>query len=347
MSAQARLRRCAIGSDPRRNDYPARPFRRAALLIEGFRVPDLGTSKDPGLNFIAGTAAPGEGKYEILNSSNGVISAIGNYWLAGSSLDIKNKIFDADEAVSSGRVDVVPFLGGPAEVDLPGGDLDSDAFYFPNDFLVFMGGVTGTIPSDPLFRSFADRDQNHVVDYRDVFLYSLTYHQRSTRPPLELPPTATPAPPTPTRTPRPGGNPTPTPTEPPLGTGDVQVTLTWNTDADLDIYVQDPFGDTVSFFNRTVPSGGMLDFDDQGACLGTAGGGPENVFWPDNQAPEGDYLFFVNYYPGSCTDPVTNWSVRVRRTGFDEAVFNGTLLTPGETSVDFPFTFSDGTKDTE
>ena len=77
------------------------------------------------------------------------------------------------------------------------------------------------------------------------------------------------------------------------GFGDVQVTLTWNNTADLDLWVTDPDGERIYFGNRTSASGGQLDRDV------ISGYGPENIFWPPNEAPPGDYLVQVHHYSGA------------------------------------------------
>lgn len=77
------------------------------------------------------------------------------------------------------------------------------------------------------------------------------------------------------------------------GYGDIQITLTWDNTSDLDLYVTDPLGETICYYNPTSASGGWLDFDD------TNGYGPENVFWENNSAPQGDYFVELDYYSGS------------------------------------------------
>ena len=74
------------------------------------------------------------------------------------------------------------------------------------------------------------------------------------------------------------------------GYGDVQVTLTWNNGADIDLYVTDPNGDELWYQNQSVASGGQLDVDD------TDGFGPENVFWPQGEAPDGTYEVGIHHY---------------------------------------------------
>lgn len=79
------------------------------------------------------------------------------------------------------------------------------------------------------------------------------------------------------------------------GYGDVQVTLTWNNTADLDLWVTDPYGETIYYGNPYSASGGQLDVDDRD------GFGPENIYWPPGGAPQGNYTVRVDYYSGSGT----------------------------------------------
>lgn len=83
---------------------------------------------------------------------------------------------------------------------------------------------------------------------------------------------------------------------PELGTGDIQVTLRWTTTDDLDLAVTDPFGDTVAYFNTSVPSRGQLDVDANAGCGGTTTSPIENIFWPPSEAPQGDYQVEVNLF---------------------------------------------------
>jgi hypothetical protein len=83
---------------------------------------------------------------------------------------------------------------------------------------------------------------------------------------------------------------------PQLGTGDIQVTLRWATVDDLDLAVTDPSGDTATFFNPSVPSGGQLDVDANAGCGSPTQTPIENIFWPTSQAPQGNYSIAVNLY---------------------------------------------------
>lgn len=91
-----------------------------------------------------------------------------------------------------------------------------------------------------------------------------------------------------------------------LGVGDVQVTLRWQSVDDLDLAVTDPFGETVFFGNRSVPSGGRLDVDANAACTNLTPRPAENIFWLDQSAPPGDYTAQVNLFTRcqSTTGPI-------------------------------------------
>lgn len=112
-----------------------------------------------------------------------------------------------------------------------------------------------------------------------------------------------------------------------VGTGDVQVTLTWHSYADIDLYVQDPNGDTVSYQYDSVPSGGQLDRDNR--CSNFEMGRAENIFWPENGAPSGTYRVWVNYY-SDCSDvgPVA-WTVRTVVKG-QAKTYSGTINEVGD-----------------
>ncbi len=84
--------------------------------------------------------------------------------------------------------------------------------------------------------------------------------------------------------------------EPVLGTGDVQTTLRWATIDDLDLAVTDPQGQTVSYMNRSVPSGGNLDVDANAGCSEQRTNPVENVFWPPNGGVPGNYVAQVNLF---------------------------------------------------
>lgn len=102
---------------------------------------------------------------------------------------------------------------------------------------------------------------------------------------------------------------------PVLGTGDVQATLTWLGSAtsrdDWDLYVIDPSGERIDFINTTAASGGQLDHD----AICEPNPSVENIFWPDDQAPAGQYTVAVDLF-NSCGDGVeAEWHLTVTVDG--------------------------------
>ena len=84
-----------------------------------------------------------------------------------------------------------------------------------------------------------------------------------------------------------------------VGDGTVRVTLSWGGDDDVDLHVIDPSGFRINYIDRTSPSGGTLDRDDNVNMCGNdpEPGGVENVFWPSSPvAPSGTYTVEVYSY---------------------------------------------------
>jgi hypothetical protein len=103
-----------------------------------------------------------------------------------------------------------------------------------------------------------------------------------------------------------------------VGDGSVRVTLTWDSDDDVDLHVIDPFGSRINYVERTSPSGGTLDRDDNvNRCgIDAEPGGVENVFWPSSPvAPSGTYTVEVFSYD-DCLPTLTNYTLQVFVGGF-------------------------------
>ena len=93
------------------------------------------------------------------------------------------------------------------------------------------------------------------------------------------------------------------------GYGDVQITLTWDNGADLDLHVVDPNGEEIWWGHKYSASNGKLDVDD------INGYGPENIFWPKLEAPNGTYKVYVHHYPWTDKPKSSNYTVLINAFG--------------------------------
>ncbi len=101
-----------------------------------------------------------------------------------------------------------------------------------------------------------------------------------------------------------------------VGTGDIQINLNWDTQADLDLWVIEPGGEDVYWGNRQSATGGRLDLDSYADCRieDDTGRGNENVYWPLNAAPSGEYQIQIELYDACDTledNQNTNYHVTV------------------------------------
>ena len=109
------------------------------------------------------------------------------------------------------------------------------------------------------------------------------------------------------------------------GFGDIKITLSWDTETDIDLWVTDPNSEKIWFEDPIASSGGQLDVDN------TDGYGPENVFWPTNEAPFGTYTVQIHYY-GPEDGPVTNCKVIIDNFGV-QTVYNQALTPDGLATI--------------
>lgn len=114
-----------------------------------------------------------------------------------------------------------------------------------------------------------------------------------------------------------------------VGTGDIQVNLNWDTQADLDLWVIDPGGEAVYWGERQSSTGGRLDLDSYADCRieDDTGRGNENVYWPLNAAPSGEYQIQVELYaPCDTLDANQNTNYHVTVVVDDQpSSFDGTF----------------------
>jgi len=123
-----------------------------------------------------------------------------------------------------------------------------------------------------------------------------------------------------------------------LQTGDVQVTLRWDTDADLDLYVVDPSGDEVSFFNPQVASAGKLDVDANAGCAEKMAAPVENIFWPEGEGMPGSYTARVEYFTGCSQAGPVDFTLSILTHG--EVQSHTGSVSEAEKNASFPFSLS-------
>ncbi|MEX2531937.1 MAG: hypothetical protein WD960_14305 [Gemmatimonadota bacterium] len=112
-----------------------------------------------------------------------------------------------------------------------------------------------------------------------------------------------------------------------VGTGDVQVSVSWDAPSDVDLYVVDPQGEEIYYGNRQAASGGELDLDSNAACHGPDVQN-ENITWPEDSAPRGEYTVRVNHWD-NCEASRTNWVVTVQVRGQVARTYTGSFTGAG------------------
>jgi len=96
--------------------------------------------------------------------------------------------------------------------------------------------------------------------------------------------------------------------------GDVQVSLMWNNVNDLDLHCVDPNNEEIYYEHRQSRSGGLLDVDmNVNPPLQTRP--VENIYWPEQAAPEGSYRVYVNHFSNHGGRDPTAYTVRVLTKG--------------------------------
>jgi hypothetical protein len=126
------------------------------------------------------------------------------------------------------------------------------------------------------------------------------------------------------------------------GTGDVAFRLTWDGLSDLDLFVQDPSCDCISYISPGSPAGGILDVDCNGGTDLMCDLPIENVYWPVSTAPNGEYWFWVSAHaviPGG--EPVA-FQIQVLRGREVAWLRKGSLQKSEEVYGPFIYSFPTG-----
>jgi hypothetical protein len=119
----------------------------------------------------------------------------------------------------------------------------------------------------------------------------------------------------------------PVPTD--LGSGDIQVTLLWSGTADLDLAVTDTSGFSINHGNRfSEATGGQLDRDANRSCSRSPEA-VENIYWPEGEAPRGEYSVRVTTWSTCSDDLPIEFTVVVQLDG--RVVINERVSSDGST----------------
>jgi Ca-activated chloride channel family protein len=114
-------------------------------------------------------------------------------------------------------------------------------------------------------------------------------------------------------------------------TGDIRISLMWNNRNDLDLHVITPMGEEINFNNPRDSYGGVLDVDRN--LYGETLKAVENIFWPDNAAPQGRYRVYIQNYLNHETDPYpTPFQVEIKN-GKEYLYFEGSVRGSGRSSI--------------
>ena len=120
--------------------------------------------------------------------------------------------------------------------------------------------------------------------------------------------------------------------------GDVQITLIWDDSNDLDLHCVDPDGFEIWYKQKHSPSRGTLDVDRNMGCQSIDPKPVENIFWPKDGAPTGDYTVYVNFFqrcPGGPdrSDYRVNILANGERKEFSDSIMKPRGAEPGQKKV--------------
>ncbi len=109
------------------------------------------------------------------------------------------------------------------------------------------------------------------------------------------------------------------------GNGDFQASVAWTGASDVDLHVFDPqWRSRSSTAIKIAASGGKLDIDSNAACT-IDDTNVENIVWPLNGAPAGQYRVELHYYD-DCSVPRSDWVVTVLLKGQAPVITTGSFV---------------------
>ena len=110
--------------------------------------------------------------------------------------------------------------------------------------------------------------------------------------------------------------------------GTVQISLMWFNRNDLDLHVVDPSGEEIYYGHRVSKSRGELDVDmNAGGC--SSDSPVENIVWPNENAPCGEYKVYVKFYSQKCSIVESDYKISIK-FGNEYKIFTGKIKVVGE-----------------
>ena len=102
-----------------------------------------------------------------------------------------------------------------------------------------------------------------------------------------------------------------TPTETPLPEHELEIALEWYSGADLDLKLVDAYGEVITWADPFSESGGVHERDENKDCDLASSSPQERIYWPDADAPPGEYIVRVWYAQDSCEPGAGDQDYRV------------------------------------
>ena len=144
-------------------------YKRAGIYMKGAFVPNLGTI-DIHNNLEAGGNSFNDlySEFNLWNDSENPVKASANYWGSADIYSIDQKIFDNEENVYSGPVEISGYLYS-TEMKFTAGDLNKDFAVNTVDLLELMESWHKTI-GDSHFKTNADMNFDYTINYKDLMI---------------------------------------------------------------------------------------------------------------------------------------------------------------------------------
>lgn len=106
-------------------------------------------------------------------------------------------------------------------------------------------------------------------------------------------------------------------------TGDIQISIGWDTIDDIDLHVMfnNRFGESyICWMSRIGVNNGMLDIDMNANPAYLTNKPVENIFWPNNQSPEGNYVVGIHNFRNWSGNKNTQVTIIIKTKNFMKTI---------------------------